>query len=82
MVRHLISVGFIPRLGLATGIFLLWAVIFLSLANTSQAIANGLVIIPVLPSVILFGVMGAVIGSLVGAVSYSLLYSITGAGPL
>jgi signal transduction histidine kinase len=75
-------VGFIPRLGLAIGIFLLWAVIFLSLTNTSLVLANGLVAVPVFLSAILFGVRGAVIGSLVGAVSYSLLYSITGAGSL
>ena len=82
MVTHLISVGFIPRLGLAIGIFLLWAVIFVSLTNTWQVTANVLVAIPVFLSAILFGVRGAVIGSLIGTVSYRLLYSITGTGPL
>jgi len=82
MVRHLISVGFIPGLGLPVGIFLLWAVIFLSLTNTSEVAANGLVAIPVFLSAILFGVRGAVIGSLVGVVSHGFIYFITGAGPL
>ena len=62
--------------------FLLWAVVFVSQTNTPQATANGLVAIPVLLSALLFGVRGAVIGSLVGVVSYSLLYSVSGAGPL
>lgn len=82
MVKHLISVGFVPRLGLAIGTFLLWAVLFLSFANTSQVAANGLVAIPVFLSAILFGVRGALIGSLVGALSYGYLYSTTGVGPL
>lgn len=82
MVRNLISVGFIPRLGLAVGVFLLWAVIFLSLSSTYQTSPNGLIAIPVFLSAILFGVRGAVIASLIGVVSYSLIYWATGAGPL
>ncbi len=80
MIRNLSEAEFLPRLGLAVGIYILWAAFFLSLAAFENGGVKVLVAIPVLLSAILFGMRGAVLGTMVGIVGHFGLHAIAGTG--
>jgi signal transduction histidine kinase len=78
---NLIQARFIPRLGLATGVFLLWAVIYLSVAETHASPAENLVMVPVMLAAILFGMRGGLTGVLVAVLGISTLGVFAGVAP-
>ena len=71
MVRNLVEAEFLPRFGLAVGTYLLWAAIFVSLAQTGTAGAHVLTAVPVFLSAVLFGISGAIVGSTLSLVTYA-----------
>lgn len=80
MIRNFVETEFLPRIGLAVGTFLLWAVLFLTLVGRGASGTNALVALPVLLTSILFGIRGAVIGSAIGVVGLGGLQVIAGTG--
>ena len=78
MIRVLVEASFLPRLGLAVGIYVLWGVVFLTLAGSGYAAVNPLVAFPVLVASALFGLRGAVLGTSLGVVAVGGLHVIGG----
>ncbi|HIF72427.1 MAG TPA: hypothetical protein EYQ61_07745 [Dehalococcoidia bacterium] len=78
---NLIHARFLPRLGLVTGAYLLWAVVFLSVGEFRVSPAENLVMVPVMLTAILFGMRGGAIGVLVAIFGISTLGVVAGVAP-
>jgi signal transduction histidine kinase len=78
---NFIQARFIPRLGLATGAFLLWSVVYLVTSEYRVSQAENVVMVPVMLTAILFGMRGGVIGALVAVLGISVLGVVAGVAP-
>ncbi|MBT4125814.1 MAG: hypothetical protein HOJ22_08290 [Chloroflexi bacterium] len=78
MIRNLVEAKFLPRFGLTFGAYLFWAAVFLTLINTDVAGAHVLLAMPVFVASILFGVRGAIAGSVIGLLAYGGLNVVAG----
>lgn len=75
---NLIQAGLVPRLGLAIGVFMLWAVFFFALVDTDADTAENVVLVPILLSSLLFGFRGGFAAAFIGMLGISTFHVIAG----